>query len=165
MTKRRSATTESRFRALVDTSGDGCWLWKGAKHWNGYGGMWPNVLVHRLAWELANGPIPNGMQVLHRCDVRHCVRPEHLFLGAHDDNMADMVEKRRAASGSRNVSVRNPEKFQGARNGRAKLTDDAVRAIRALRGRVTQAEIARRYGVHLSTIERVLSRKRWPNVA
>jgi predicted DNA-binding protein (UPF0251 family) len=165
MPARNSSTTEARFHTRIDRSESGCWLWTGAVHRNGYGGMWPNVLVHRFAWELANGPVPDGMMVLHRCDVRTCVNPDHLFLGTHDVNMSDMVTKGRSASGGRNVSTKHPEKFRGVRNGRAKLTEDDVRAIRAAHGTVTQREMAQRYGVHASTIERVLSGVRWPNVA
>jgi hypothetical protein len=74
----------------------GCWLWSG-------GGVRPYGLIstgtHRLAWELANGPIPDGMQVLHRCDEPRCCNPDHLFLGTQSDNMADKVRKGRTRNG------------------------------------------------------------------
>ena len=69
----------------------GCWLWLGFISPDGYG----TRLAHRRAWELARGPIPDGMLVCHRCDVRHCVNPDHLFLGTHLDNMRDMIRKGR----------------------------------------------------------------------
>lgn len=78
----------------------GCWLWAGA-HLNntGYGEFTirGNGLqsTHRASWRLHNGPVPKGMNVCHRCDVRLCVRPAHLFLGTHRDNMADMRAKDR----------------------------------------------------------------------
>jgi hypothetical protein len=53
------------------------------------------VLAHRLAWERAYGPVPDGMKVLHRCDVRNCIEPTHLFLGTQGDNVADMMAKGR----------------------------------------------------------------------
>src|SRR5258708_5631071 len=83
-----------------------CWLWTGA-HKNG---RWPYGvlggpgddsprLAHRVSWELHHGPIPAGMNVLHKCDNPPCVRPAHLFLGTFADNTADMVKKGRAKGG------------------------------------------------------------------
>lgn len=84
---------------------DACWLWKGTKTRLGYGqigadaqpGIYrPAVLyAHRVAWELANGPIPTGLFVCHRCDTPGCVRPDHLFLGTQTDNMRDAAKKGR----------------------------------------------------------------------
>lgn len=87
-----------RFETKV-ARGDGCWLWQGARLPKGYGkfsvarGRWE--LAHRVAWRLANGSIPHGMQVLHRCDNPRCVRVEHLFLGTAAANTADMMAKGR----------------------------------------------------------------------
>jgi hypothetical protein len=80
-----------------------CQIWqgdRGGKH-DGYGrfrraGKW--VRAHRLAWEQANGPIPDGMLVCHHCDVPLCINPKHLFLGTHQDNTDDMVRKGRQPS-------------------------------------------------------------------
>lgn len=82
----------------------GCWVWLGRLNDDGYGNISVRVSrgtkrttkVHRLAWELANGPIPDGLCVCHRCDNPSCVRPDHLFLGTHDENMRDMRKKGRA---------------------------------------------------------------------
>lgn len=89
-----------RFARLVER-GPGCWLWKGARQPNGYGRFSAyskarkTQMAHRWAWILANGPIPDGMRVLHRCDNPPCVNPAHLFLGTDSDNMRDCVAKGR----------------------------------------------------------------------
>ena len=87
-----------RFWRHVDKSGN-CWIWTASRYPNGYGvfGISRKSLMsaHRYSWTLANGEIPPGICVLHRCDVRTCVRPDHLFLGTQQDNLADMTEKGR----------------------------------------------------------------------
>lgn len=77
-----------------------CWLWDGAMFPNGYGALWldklkPRKLAHRYSWELHRGKIPPGKLILHRCDVRNCVRPSHLFVGTHHDNTHDAIAKGR----------------------------------------------------------------------
>jgi hypothetical protein len=89
---------EDRFYAKVAYSDEGCWLWAGSKYANGYGEIkvdGKKAYAHRVAWALENGPIPAGASVLHHCDVRACVRHDHLFLGDHNANMADMKAKGR----------------------------------------------------------------------
>jgi len=79
-----------------------CWIWSGAKSVLGYGYIYkegeygPRLLAHRLSWELANGAIPIGMEVCHKCDNPKCVRPSYLFVGTHLENMHDMGKKGRA---------------------------------------------------------------------
>ena len=84
---------EQRFWPKVQKS-DGCWLWiAGGDSETGYGRIraggrgTTQLLAHRAAWELTNGPVPDGLWVLHHCDTPRCVRPDHLFLGDHADNM------------------------------------------------------------------------------
>lgn len=88
---------DRRFWRSVDRSGD-CWLWTAGLWPNGYGRISVNgrsVGSHRVAYELANGPIPLGSVVCHTCDRRNCVRPDHLFLGSIGDNNRDMWAKGR----------------------------------------------------------------------
>jgi hypothetical protein len=93
-------TDAERFWANVNKT-EGCWLWAASKMTRGYGQFYPsnsghqNVGAHRYAWQLENGPIPERLLVLHKCDVRDCVNPSHLFLGTNHDNTMDAVKKGR----------------------------------------------------------------------
>lgn len=90
---------EQRLWAGVDTTGD-CWVWTRSTADFGYGKIGDGSRVrgtHVVSWELTNGPVPEGLWVLHRCDNPPCVRPEHLFLGTAADNNQDMIRKGRAA--------------------------------------------------------------------
>lgn len=144
---KRAATLAERFYAKVRV-GEDCHEWTGCTMRNGYGQISVNcraAYAHRVAWELNAGPIPDGLFVLHRCDNRKCVNPDHLFLGTFGDNMADMVSKERQA--------------HGMRNGHAKLTDDQVREIRGAAG--THLAIAKRYDVTQSLVTMIRTRRIW----
>ena len=81
--------------------GNGCWIWKKALAINGYGKIaWKekSMPAHRISYSLFIGKIPNGTFVCHKCDVKSCVNPEHLFLGTHTENMKDMHRKGRGNS-------------------------------------------------------------------
>jgi len=88
-----------RLFSKIDRSGK-CWLWTAGKHTRGYGVFFlhgKNVRVSRLIWEIFYGPIPIGLDVLHKCDNPPCCNPEHLFLGTKQDNALDAVSKGREA--------------------------------------------------------------------
>ena len=94
----RPTAAELFWTHLAPPDDNGCRLWTGAVSRNGYGAVKLHgrmTSAHRAAWTYARGPIPTGMFVLHRCDVRRCCEPEHLFLGAQADNMRDMSAKGR----------------------------------------------------------------------
>lgn len=102
---RLTPSDEARFFAKVDRSGGpgACWLWTACTYGGGYGSFGlggRTQYAHRVAYELEVGPIPGGLHVLHRCDVRRCVNPAHLFLGTNADNAADMVSKGRQSRGA-----------------------------------------------------------------
>lgn len=87
--------------------GPACWEWMGSKSNSGYGHRKHNgkaSQAHRVSYEIEHGPIAAGLFVCHRCDNPRCVRPDHLFLGTHDDNMSDMAAKGRCATGKRNYN-------------------------------------------------------------
>lgn len=88
----RSAAV-ARFWSKVDKRpAGGCWLWTGAVSGDGYGALWDGVRqvgAHRYSYELHNGPLPDGLWALHRCDTPLCVRPTHLYAGDQVQNQRD----------------------------------------------------------------------------
>lgn len=149
----RAADALARFWDKLDQSGE-CWLWHGKVNQSGYGmtevrGRY--TMTHRLAYKLANGPIPDGLCVLHRCDVRRCCRPDHLFLGTRVENQADMVSKGRSG--------------RGESHSQAKLTESDVQMIRALGQQgLSQHQIAARFGVTPRYVRSILNGKAWTHV-
>lgn len=143
-----------RFQSVISPEPmSGCWLWAACADRLGYG-QWRFdgriQKAHRVAWQLYRAPIPNGLLVLHRCDVPSCVNPDHLWLGTQADNVADMIAKERQRHD------RNP---RGEHNGRAKLTESDVQAIRA--SSESQHVCARRFGVGSTAIANIRRGKRW----
>lgn len=139
----------------------GCVLWVASLK-AGYGQlMWNRkpMHTHRLAWEDANGPIPAGKHVLHRCDTPACINPAHLWLGSHAENMADAARKGRQMSGEAR-SVVSP---RGADQWNSKLTAAEVREIRAAGG--SYSTIARQFGVSKSNIVMIRTGKSWKHLA
>jgi hypothetical protein len=124
----------------------------GASYTNGYGmfnvSTGHPVPAHRFSYALAHGAIPVGLSVLHRCDVPKCIRPDHLWLGTHTENMAEMVAKGRSTFGERNAG--------------AKLTGAQVGAIRQRWSEgVTQTQLATEYDVSQSLISLLVRGVRW----
>lgn len=146
----------ARFLSNVDQlASDQCWNWRGIDNSNGYRRFSykdQHRLAHRVAYEIFFGPIPEGMNVCHRCDNRKCVNPEHLWLGTQSDNLSDAVAKGR---------MRLPD-TSGARNGNTALTWEKVRAIREMHGRgIRKFHIAKLFGVSASTVGNITNHETW----
>ena len=122
----------SRYEKITET---GCWLWTGSLGGGGYGRAVLNKIhdnQHRQSWRAHYGEIPIGKCVLHKCDVKMCGNPKHLYLGTHSENSLDSFRRQ----------IRKP--FPPEKRG-GKLTADQVREIRQATG--SYASIGRRYGM------------------
>ena len=155
-------TLEQRFWNKVNQEGPihpvlgtRCWIWTAGHFVSGYGAFnvaKTPIYAHRLCWTLTRDAIPSGLEVLHHCDNPPCVNPDHLFLGTHADNMADMASKER--------------KQWGEAHYKAKFTETTVKEVRKLyaQGGITQRAIAARYGVCQQAISRIIVRKTWDHL-
>ena len=173
-----------------------CWLWRGRIQHNGYGtfgvktpaGFRP-ILVHRISYFLLHGRLTQDLCVCHSCDVKLCVRPDHLFEGTYRDNMRDASQKGRMAIGNRNGSRLHPERLArgprpnrkglgtGSRNGRYTHPERTVRGDRVNTAKLTWAQVAdirqhaaegmragtlaSIYGVSAPNVRRILAGKYW----
>lgn len=140
-----------------------CWLWTGARLVaGGYGCIkiggraGTSYRAHRLSWELANGPIPNGLLVLHRCDHPPCVNPDHLFLGTHEDNTHDMHSKDRGFV---------PPAMIGDQHPLAKVSESIVMEIRRLYAEGTPApKLGRIYGISACHAWSIATGRAWKHL-
>jgi hypothetical protein len=152
---RQSATLQERLDRYTDKSAgaDGCWPWNGALTSHGYGELhWQGHTraAHRLSFETAHGPIPDGAHILYRCDNPRCVNPAHLVAGSHLDNMRDMIAKGRAV---------HP---RGERNGKTRLTAEMALAIRQATG--SYREIGARFGVSERAVRGIKRGRVWKHL-
>lgn len=156
---RHRKSLEERFWAKVDKTSE-CWIWTGAKRdGTRYGVISSSkgrkmLDAHHVAYELVIGAIPDGSQVLHRCDNPPCVNPAHLFLGTQAENMRDMVQKGRSGIGSRNP--------------KSKLTETDVVAIRlayAQYGAKVRSRLAATYSISLAHVSDIAHGRYWKHVS
>lgn len=143
-------TREARFWRFVQKT-EAYWLWIGSLSKKGYGQI-DKIMAHRFSFELHTRASPGVLFVCHRCDNPRCVRPDHLFLGTNDDNVADKMTKGREVRGARVVT--------------AKLNAEQVRRLRAeyIAG-ATQPVLAERYGLTRTHVSDIVCRKAWRHVA
>ncbi len=156
----RAIPVEVRFWSKVNKT-KSCWLWTGCLHPHGYGMLTlfapskHKECAHRISWTMHNGPIPDGLYVLHNCpggDNPACVNPAHLFLGTPDDNMKDAAKKGRMPRGVTHHNV--------------KLSGDDVAAIRKLYSpRIYSTYmLAKQFGVGQSAIFKIVKHKNWKHL-
>lgn len=139
-----------RFHKKYEINKSECWIWIAGTRLNSKGVAYPrhwtddrkSIGAHRFSFELVHGAIPKSMYVCHKCDTPLCVNPDHLFVGTHQDNMRDMVQKRRSYTG------RGENK-----KGRAKLTNQQADQIRKMN--ISHTKIAALFGVSPTTIGRI----------
>jgi HNH endonuclease len=154
---------------VTSTSPSLCWEWIRSLTHNGYGQAFDsktqkNVRAHRFSYELFVGEIPHNHLVLHSCDNRKCVNPNHLFLGLPKDNTKDMMDKNRHRKRSGNMG------FIGSKTSQAKLSESQVLEIRDIYAKKTtgnkeaQKQIGLQYGVSGSCIQAIVNRNTWTHI-
>ena len=146
-------TLADRLQSKIEVQENGCWRYTGGLNGRGYGNIWDRGRTrsaHVVSYELHVGKVTEGMSVLHTCDNRCCVNPEHLFIGTTQDNIDDMMAKGR-------------DGFKGIRNGRGILLEEHVNLIRFyLRNTfLSQGDIARKFGVCRGTISAISTGRNW----
>jgi hypothetical protein len=139
-----------RFHKKYEINESGCWIWTAGTRPNKKGIPYPrhwtderkSIGAHRFSFELIHGSIQKSMYVCHKCDTPLCVNPDHLFVGTHQDNMRDMVQKKRSFTG------RGENK-----KGKAKLTNQQAKEIREMN--LSQTKMGVLFGVSQRTISRI----------
>ena len=151
---------EKYFRHRIEPSGE-CLLWARYRDKTGYGRVSavfaPGIhFAHRMSWLLAHGPFDLTKRILHTCDTPACVNPEHLWIGSQGDNFRDMVAKGRRRVG----------RARGEVNWNARLSDDDVRTMRAIRREkhLSYRKIAQQFGVTTMTAFRACERQSWTHI-
>jgi hypothetical protein len=136
---------------------DNCWLWTGHRTVYGYGMVHyqgKQQYVHRLSYELFNGEFPKNMNICHKCDVKLCLNPDHLFIGTQKDNIHDMIRKERNSRGERHVG--------------AVLTEAAVHFIREhykpKHPELGFQAMGRKFGVDGETVRDAYVRRTWKHI-
>lgn len=152
--QQRGKTTYQRFIEKTHIRDDGCWEWLSARQGGGYGVFWvgggKTENAHRYSWEVANGQkIPAGMVVMHSCNNKWCVNPNHLSVGTPQQNAIS--------------AVRDGIASVGVLNGSAKLTPEQVVEIFTCTD-MGCCRLSKKYGVHMTTIKAIRRMKTWDHL-
>lgn len=180
MSLSRLTDAERFFNLVMPEPNSGCWLWYANTYPLGYGCFkykGRTVRAHRWAYNHFVGPIPEGIYVCHRCDIKCCVNPDHLFLGTHADNTADMVRKgrhswakdrERAMAGIRKaceVQRQTGSRAVGERMPNAKFVEAEIKDVRLLsKSGWSNSQIARKFGVSRPAIWAIVNNRAWKHV-
>lgn len=163
----RSVT--NRFFSFVNKNGPtpdhkpdlgACWIWGGALKPAGYGvfsfrGL--SLFAHRVSWMMANGEIPSGLFIIHKCDLPCCVRPDHLMAGTQSDNISDAFRKGRMRG--------HLKAMKGSKNGMAKIDESDIPKILSMLGAgMTQVEIAKQFGISNVSVRLIGIGATWKHV-
>lgn len=190
---RRYSTAKEKFDSMFKIDASGCWLWAGSLvPGHGYGSFnfkGSEQGAHRASYILHRGVIPEGLFVLHKCDVKHCVNPEHLFLGTLRDNAEDRNRKGRQAKGPKlsaalkacwrpdrtgiplskehrkKLSIarlNSPKNLRGENLYNCKLTSEKV--VEIFYSNEENRKIAKRFGVHPSQVGNIKHKRAWKHV-
>lgn len=156
----KAARYRERIKSSIQIAPHGCWIWQKATLRNGYGsfaiGGGVMVGAHRASYAAFVGSIPQGLDICHKCDVRPCCNPDHLFSGTRSENIADAVAK-----GRMNLTAR----VRGEESPNSKLTEKDVLAIIArLSEGERQVPLAAEYGVTQHVISLISRNKAWTHI-
>lgn len=163
MTGPQRIPIEERFWSRVVKHESGCWLFGGDKFGNKYGQLAKggrtngHTTAHRYSYELHHGQVPRGKFVCHKCDVKNCVNPEHLYAGDHEDNNRDIVDRgRNKRKGERIIVL--PKAREGERAFNRALTPSAQSMLKSQyeSGKWTQAQLAKAWRVSQGTVSAIV---------
>lgn len=152
-TKRPAKSVKDKWSSKVKFgSQDECWLWLASKNKKGYGTLGEG-LAHRISYELHYGSFDYSLSVCHSCDNPSCVNPKHLWLGTSNENMQDMVKKKRADRTKKHVQIYKTVK---------KFSIEDIRSIRNMFSKgVKQSDILEDYPMSVCNLRKILNYKTW----
>lgn len=168
-----NASDIARFERHISKDSGGCWLWTSARLNSGYAyfGLRGRMISgHRFSYSAFRGKIPDGICVCHTCDVRHCVNPDHLFLGTHKDNMQDAKRKGRIVMPPRFdnpewIAKKNARMPKGSDVKTSKLTETQVLDLMQRRTTgISYSLLAKEFGLDKSTVADICTGQHWPHV-